>query len=60
MNRIISLTMYRFKYPISFEITGIKVLGTAQDINNRAIVNDIEVEESYGEIMYTLANMVKE
>ena len=54
MTKIIELMMYPFNYPITFEITGIRVTGTSQDRNSRAIVNNVEVNESYREVVYML------
>jgi len=54
---IIQLTIYKFSYPIAFETTGIKIVGTSQNRNSRAIVNEIEVEESFAEIMYMLREL---
>ena len=51
---IIQLTIYPYKYPIAFETTGIKIVGTSRDRKDRAIVNDISVEESFNEVLYAL------
>ena len=56
-NNIIQLTVHPFKYPIAFEITGIKIIGTSQDIDNRCIVNNVEVAESYREVIFTLMEL---
>lgn len=51
---IIQLTLHPYGYPIVFETTGIRVIGTSQNRNDRAIVNDVEVKESFAEITYIL------
>lgn len=57
MTDIIQLTLYPFRYPIAFETTGIKVVGSAQDRNARAFVNDVEVAESFNEIIFMLKEL---
>ena len=39
-------------YPIAFDTTGIKIIGISQDTISRAIVNDIEVEEIFDEVVW--------
>ena len=55
MNKIIELTAYPFRYPIAFEITGMMVVATSQDKNDRCFVNNTEVTESYREVIYMLS-----
>jgi len=54
MTKIISLTLYPWGYPIAFETTGIKVVGTSQDSDDRAVVNDMAVKESYNAVVFML------
>ena len=57
MNEIIQLTLHPFHYPIAFETTGIQVVGSAQDRNARAFVNDMEVAESFNEVIFMLKEL---
>lgn len=52
MSKIIQLTMRPIGYPIAFDTTGIKIIGISQDTISRAIVNDIEVEEIFDEVVW--------
>lgn len=54
MSNIIQLTTKPYNTLIAFEITGIKVRATSQDLNSPAEVNGVDVYEPYSEIIYRL------
>lgn len=57
MNNIIELTTHPFDYPIAFDTTGIIIRCISQNNNDRAIINNIEVKESFREIMFMIKNL---
>lgn len=52
MSKIIVLAMYPVNYSIAFETTGIEIIATAQADTSRAIVNGVEVYESFSEVLW--------
>jgi len=54
MAKFIELTTTPFGYKIFLETTGIKVFANSKDRDASAIVNGINVSESYGEVVYLL------
>ena len=58
MLRMIQLTRKPFKTAIAFEITGITVHALSQNSNTSAVVNDVEVFETYDEVMYMITKLI--
>jgi len=54
MAKFIELTTTPFGYKIFLETTGIKVFANSKDRDAGAIVNGMNVSESYGEVVYML------
>jgi len=52
--KFIELTTTPFGYKVFIEVTGIKVFANSKDPDTRAIVNGINVAESYTEVVYLL------
>lgn len=57
MSNIIQLTTKPYNTPIAFEITNIKVCALSRDVNSSANVNDVDVWESYSEVIYQLKEL---
>lgn len=57
MSDIIQLTTKPYNTRIAFEITGIKVRALSRDPNDSANVNDVDVWESYSEVVYRLRDL---
>ena len=52
--KFIELTTTPFGYKVFIEVTVIKVFANSKDPDTRAIVNGINVAESYTEVVYLL------
>lgn len=52
MTKIIELTTHPFQYPIAFDTTGIIIRTNSQNRNDRALMNNVEVIESFREVMF--------